>query len=264
MNIQLFDSSLRNEKCLQKNANLFYDILTNYKPQNIEIGFIRMSQDQIQHHSRFAKNTGSLETKPNLYAFIPNTTSLQTAITDGFRHFSFITSVKNECQNKNREKVDLEESVYLLEKNFQYRMEYKTKLYFSCINHCPVIGRIDIVVLLNKLMEYYKTYDFDKYCICDTDGNLKTDDFEYLLNSMILFGIHPDNISVHLSIHNNRDKVKRILWHSFRNNIYKFDVSANLTYDMFYQNLDQYLEHRLSLSKNNSTEVIKREGFGEP
>ena len=247
MNIQLFDSSLRNEKCLQEKSNLFYDILTNYKPQNIEIGSIRMSQAQILHHPRFAKNTGSLETRPNLYAFIPNSGILQPAIRDGFRHFSFITSVKNECQNKKKEKVDLEERVYLLEQNFQYRMEYKTKLYFSCINHCPVIGRIDIVVLLNKLMEYYKTYDFDEYCICDTDGNLKTDDFEYLLNSMILFGIHPDNISIHI---NNGDKAKRILWHSFRNNIHKFDVSLhppNLTYDMLYHNLDQYLEHRLGI-----------------
>jgi len=269
MNIQLFDSSLRNRntQSLQKKSNLFYDIITNYKPQNIEIGSMnRIAQEQILHHPRFAKNTGSLKTKPNLYTIVPNSIILQTAITHGFRHFSFITSVKNECQNKNKEKtskVDLETCVHLLENNFQYRMEYKTKLYFSCINHCPVIGRLDIVVLLNKLMEYYKTYDFDEYCICDTDGNLKTDDFEYLLNSMILFGIHPDNISVRLPI-GKESKVKRILWHCFRNNIHKFDVSLHpptLTYDVLYHNIDQYLEHRLSLSKNNSMVVMATNTF---
>lgn len=89
MNIQLFDSSLiKNTQCLQTNSSLFYDIITNYKPQNIDIGSInRIHQEQIQHHSRFAKNTGSLESKPNLYVFVSNSTILQTAITHGFDIF---------------------------------------------------------------------------------------------------------------------------------------------------------------------------------
>ena len=251
MNMQLFDSSLSN-KNVQK-SDLFYDIIKNYKPQNIEIG----PMNRIQIHQEYPV----VQSIPNLYVLVPNATILQTAITHGFRHFSFITSVSNEYQKKNRgktlreTKVDLEKNVYLLEHNFQCRMDYKTKLYISCINHCPIIGRLDIVVILNTLMEYYKTYNFDEYCICDTYGHLKIDDFEYLLNSMILFGIHPDNISVHLNNGNgNGDNVKRILWHSFRNNIHKFDVSIhhpNLTYDVLYHNIDQYIEHRLSLKNDN-------------
>jgi len=304
INIQLFDTSLRdgiqcanpNNYSLQKKSDIFYNILTNYKPQNIEIGSMvspkilpimsdivplnNLSQLHILYHRRFSKNSGSLAPKPNIYVLIPNSKRLENAITYGFKHFSFITSVSNEFQKKNTKrtlretKTDLQECLRILDREFSNRADYNTKLYISCINHCPISGPLDIVIILNEIMEYYKLYKFDEYCLCDTCGNLKVDDYEYLLNSMILLGIHPDKISVHLHVdHANENNVRKILWHSFKNNIRKFDVSLlteggcsvtikkeyaypNMTYEFFYNCIDQYLEYILSLKKNQNENPI--------
>jgi hypothetical protein len=183
MNIQLFDSSLRdgiqhaNPKYypIQKKSDMFYDIITNYKPQNVEIGSMtslpimndvlplnKLSELLVLYHSRFSKNSGSLKPKPNLYVLVPNSITLKNAIAAGFKHFSFVTSVSNEFQKKNTGKTlketerDLQESLKILDQTFSCRMEYSKKLYIYCINHCPIIGHLDIVIILNEIMEYYK------------------------------------------------------------------------------------------------------------
>ena len=216
----------------------------------------------IKYDNCYQKNTIKF---PKLYMLIPSITKLITAFDNDIQNFSFITSVSNEfqiCNNKKSIKDTKEEFSKIFEMIIREpgsRM-FQTKLYISCINECPFVGKIDNDTVINELLFYYNNYTFDELCLSDTMGSLKSDDFIYIIQKCRELGINISKISLHLHVKNhNIENTERILFYSFSNDINKFDIScletggcavtmksgivSNLTYDMFYNILWKYIEN---------------------
>jgi hypothetical protein len=103
---------------------------------------------------------------------------------------------------------------------------------------------------------------FDEFCLSDTCGKLEYYDFVSIIEGLLSQGVCSSKISLHLHVTSqNRESVQKILFYCFENKINKFDVSLietggcsvtikeeylpNLSYDSFYQILDEYLENKL-------------------
>lgn len=204
---------------------------------------------------------------PKIYMLVPCISKLITAFDNDIQNFSFITSVSNEFQIRNNKK-----SIKDTKEDFSRIFEmiirepgsrnFQTKLYISCINECPFIGKIDNDTVVNEIIFYYNNYLFDELCLSDTMGSLNSDDFEYIIQKCRELGINTSKISLHLHVKNdNIENTERILFYAFSNNINKFDISSlktggcsvtmshkiisNLTYDMFFSILLKYIENIL-------------------
>jgi hydroxymethylglutaryl-CoA lyase len=206
-------------------------------------------------------NTTTTKT-PEIYALVPNKVGLMNAIKSGVRNFSFITSVSNAFQVKNTgknllyKKTELDE---MMRNIVAMRDVCKTKLYISCINECPVNGRIDNDFIVYEILSY-GDLEIDELCLSDTMGTLKFADFEYIVDGLIRFGIATSRISVHLHIdEGNSANAKMILFACFRRGINRFDVSVisdggcsvtmnknqlkpNMSYEFFYEAFKEYYE----------------------
>ena len=98
---------------------------------------------------------------------------------------------------------------------------HKTKLYISCVNECPYIGKHSLYYVADIVNDYLN-YNIQKICISDTCGSLTYDFFSQLLiliNKPLMF-----KLSLHLHNPDNKD-IESIIKHSLENNINTFDVS---------------------------------------
>jgi hypothetical protein len=282
----LFDTTLRDGI---QNANpehfsteckqtIFHNIITNYKPQTIEIGSLTnpkilpiMNDTLLLHdYSQTVVNENIKEIE-NLYwknikimVLVPTITKLLFALENKVRHFSFITSVSNEFQLKNtnssleKTKANFHLMFDALKREPDYKNMYK-KLYISCIDRCPISGKIDNHSIINEICYYYCNFEFNELCISDTMGELSYENFVYILDNCIKLGIPRTLFSIHLHVSKqNIHNAEGILFYCFENSINKFDVSlldtggcsvtmsshelkSNLTYDLFYKILLKYL-----------------------
>jgi isopropylmalate/homocitrate/citramalate synthase len=215
-------------------------------------------------YNNYCYQTDTIKT-PKIYILIPSITKLIHAFDNDIQNFSFITSISNEFQIRNNKKSikdTKEEFVRIF--NMIIRepgsRSFQTKLYISCINECPFIGKIDNDTVVNEILFYYRNYTFDELCLSDTMGSLNSDDFIYIIEKCRELGINISKISLHLHIKkHNIENTERILFYSFTNNINKFDIScletggcsvtmkngliSNLTYDIFFSILWKYIEN---------------------
>jgi hydroxymethylglutaryl-CoA lyase len=198
----------------------------------------------------------------DIYVLVPNKVGLLNAIKSGLKNFSFITSVSNAFQVKNtgknllHKKTELQE---MMQHIVGLSVPAKTKLYVSCVNECPVNGRMDNDFIIYEILSYVDL-EIDEICLSDTMGTLKFTDFEYIVDGLIRFGIAKSRISLHLHIDDaNAANAKLILFACFRRGITRFDVSViseggcsvtmdkkqlkpNMTYEFFYDALKEYYE----------------------
>ena len=134
------------------------------------------------------------------------------------------------------------------------------KLYVSCINKCPIEGKIDNNIVIEKILTYQQLNP-DILCLSDTCGTLTVDDFNYILNSLKQLGVkrYYNNLSLHLHVKSGREnEVEQIIHTALDFGITSFDVSAlesggcsitmdksdltpNLSYDLYYKSLATYL-----------------------
>jgi len=282
---QLFDVSLRDgiqnadPSVWTTNAKLetFRRILSKETPQFMEIGSIvspkilPIMHDSLEIHS-YANTYVRIHREsydPRLYMLVPSLSKLQTAINHGVRNVSFITSVSDAFQkrNTNRNLEETKQELKLMETLVRRHPYLRTKLYISCITECPIMGKQDPDYILRELLSYHYSYQFDELCISDTCGTLSFDDYEYLVDTLIHFGVPPSKLSLHLHVsETNQEEIRKILWHSFHKQIRKFDVSMvetggcsvtmrpdqrlpNLSYDLFYHYLERYIECYVELCK---------------
>lgn len=292
INPNLFDVSLRDgiqnanieNFSTSKKMEIFQTIYSENLPKRIEIGsltsqkILPIMNDSIEMFN-YAKEflkikksemefTRDLENYNNnfegIYLLIPSLSKLHLALNHNIRNFSFITSVSNKFQVTNTKKSIWEtkqefKKIFDILNREHSATNFKTKLYVSCINKCPIIGKIDNDFILKEVLYYHGKFEFDEICLSDTVGELKFDDFEYIIQNCIFFGIPPSKISLHLHYkpYNYRN-IQNILFYCFKNKINKFDVSMldtggcsvtmrpeqrpqNLSYDMFYVFLDKYI-----------------------
>lgn len=262
----LFDVSLRDGiQCANKNdyhlirkIEVFENILRIYNPDKFEIGslanpkILPIMSDTLDLFNYICREHPEL--KERIYVLIPSINKLTQAIENNIQNFSFITSVSESFQKKNTNKT-IQEVKEDFKNVFQILcreplQNSNTKLYISCINICPIQGKIDNDFIINELFEYYTDFSFDELCISDTCGELLFNDFQYIITESIKKGIPPSKFSIHL--HNsftpshslresawqllplslinveclkNMENIKQIIDFSFLIGINKFDVS---------------------------------------
>jgi isopropylmalate/homocitrate/citramalate synthase len=254
--------------------DLYYNILFNYKPKNIEIGSI-VSEKVLPVFKDTLEifDTVNKHKKQNNFIVIPSQNKLQSVINNvNIKNFSFITSVSNSFQNKNT-KMNLEESdsdiltmlQELHDNKFRKDKAY-IKLYVSCINKCPIEGNIDNDFIVNRLLKLNNIMKVDKICLSDTCGTLNDEDFEYIVDTCEYFGLPMNKFSLHLHVQKGKEEeVEKIIYKALDRKITEFDVSllesggcsvtmnrnqlaSNLSYELYYRALCNYV---LNLSLKN-------------
>ena len=281
----LFDVSLRDgiqnaspEKyTTEYKKMIFHRIMEEETPRAIEIGSIvsnkvlpimRDSLELYKYVSQYLESADRY-TRTDVYLLIPSYSRLSQAIEHGVTNFSFITSVSEAFQIKNTRK-SLEETkaelTLINEKLSSIFVDYRKKLYVSCMNRCPLTGPIDNDFIVKELLHYHTSYDFNEICLSDTCGTLTFEDFEYVADTVMFFGLPASKISLHLHVNeSNQTEVHQILQYCFSKKIRRFDVSMltsggcsvtmnesqclpNMTYDLFYSELMKKINRSITES----------------
>ena len=285
---KLFDVTLRDglqtlsiEKqkkyTFKEKLNLYHRISFNYNPKNIEIGSIvsekvmPVFKDSIKLFQNIKLYENSISelsgvVRANKFLLVPNSRQLKNVINNTYmNHFSFITSVSEKFQLKNTKQTldesysDIYEMMYSFEENkYRQRLPF-VKLYVSCINECPISGKIDNDFIINKLLMINKM-NVDNICLSDTCGTLDVKDFEYIVDTCKFFGLPSSKLSLHLHVKKGReDIVEKIIHKALDRRILDFDVSLletggcsvtmnknqiapNLSYELYYKSLVSYIE----------------------
>ena len=244
LNIILFDTSLRDGlQCLSTEKHYLYttkykkkifdNIVSIHNPKYIEIGslvnstIIPIMKDTIELFKNINNNNN------NIFILIPNKNYLLKAIVNNIKNYSFITSLSNSFQlknikkNINQMKNELYEMMNIINNLKKYNNSiYYTKLYISCINECPIEGKIDNDYIIKDIIYYYENFNIDILCLCDTCGSLTFLDYKYIIDNLIKNNISFDRFSLHLHIDiKNIDNIENIIFYSLDNNIKHFDIS---------------------------------------
>jgi len=265
-----------------KKRETFFTIYTQYKPQSIEIGSLCsykilpiMSDTRELYDYAISEIERNYDTTTQTYVLIPSITKLQTAILYGITHFSFITSASPTFQlkNTNRTLEQIKHEFSQLREilhNQPSSENYMKKLYISCINECPISGKIDNDFIISEILHYHHTYLFDELCLSDTCGTLPYQDFEYIIETIHFFGVPLSQISLHLHVSSsNLENLEYILRYCFRKGIRRFDISmietggcsvtmskerllSNMTYEQFYQILYKHIDAVVDNNTNNN------------
>jgi len=268
----LFDVSLRdgiqNANVSDYNIDKKKEIFEKIKienPPKIEIGsiasyrFLPIMKDTIPLYQH------ALLHKPvttDIYILVPSISKLNIALHHKIQNYSFITSVsnafqlKNTCRTIEKTKEDFTEMFTRIDR---LTKNTRKKLYISCIDQCPLVGKISHDQIVEEISYYHSNYAFDEICLSDTCGNLSFDAFVYIVTNVMVLGVDIDKLSLHLHIStDNMDNVKKILKYCFQHKLNKFDISLletggcsvtmkssellpNLSYEIFYGILYEYI-----------------------
>ena len=290
LNPQLFDVTLRDGLqtvpkemehlwTTQEKKTMYYRIKFNHCPKYIEIGSLANPKlmpifaDSLELHNSI---NDALNLTPignnNLFLLTPSLNAIKRVIDKKVDNFSFITSVSNAFQKKNTNKTLLEtkkeiqlmcDEVQKYNNDNSADKKAKTKLYISCINDCPLTGHIDNDYIVREILLYEKNQMIGELCLSDTCGTLKFEDFEYIIDNCLYFGLPAKKLSLHLHYSSkNLENTKQIIHYAFDKNINKFDVSMiegggcsmtmsqekctnNLSYELFYKFLVDYIVKRI-------------------
>ena len=265
---------------LLEKINLYYNVKFNYNPKNIEIGSIvsekvlpifKDSINVFNNIQLYEMNMRELNAKfkTNKFLLVPNSSQLKKVINNtDMNYFSFITSVSEKFQLKNtKQKLDesdnnIYEMMYNFDENIYRKKPPFVKLYVSCINECPISGKIDNDFIINRLLKLNKM-NVDNICLSDTCGTLGVEDFEYIVDTCKLFGLPSNKLSLHLHVKKGReDIVEKIIHKALDRRIIDFDVSLletggcsvtmnknqiapNLSYELYYKSLVNYIEKNI-------------------
>jgi isopropylmalate/homocitrate/citramalate synthase len=262
--------------------DIYHRIHFNYKPKNIEVGSIvsekvlpifKDSQQLFDRINGYQKaiysNPNENQSRQNVYILIPTREKLNAVINNtDMNYFSFITSVSNSFQLKNM-KMTLAQSDYEIHSMLD-DLKFNTlrtippviKLYVSCINQCPIEGKIDNDYIVNRLLKINNNFNVNSICLSDTCGTLSFDDFEYIIDTCDYFGLPKNKFSLHLHVKKGReDEIEKIIHFALDKKIVDFDVSClesggcsvtmdkdklcpNLSYELYYKALCKYIIKR--------------------
>lgn len=273
--VRTFDVSLRDGlQCLSSSEQekfntdfkiyIYHDIIKKYNPTSLEIGScvnkkllpIFNDTEQLLHYVE-----SNNESKSH-YVLVPNIEQLMNAIHFGFRNFSFITSVSNSFQYKNT-KMTLNQTYSNLINMMKYLdsltlEKYSVKIYVSCINECPIEGKIHVHNIVSELFSL-SLMKFNKICLSDTCGSLTNDVFIDIIEDTKKIGIDTKKISLHLHVNPDREnEVEKIFHTALDYGIDEFDISdlktggcsvtldknkisPNMSYEQYYKFLTTYL-----------------------
>lgn len=272
-----------------KKMTVYNEILEKHSPKTIESGSITsrslfpVFEDTVEIYKWIEKqqdkkkqlnNKVKYYKKIDNYVFIPNYAKFCEALKCMcFDNFSFVTSashqflLKNVKQDFDTNYEELSRIMYLLDelsdKNFVESLiddkeMYKTKLYVSCINQCPIEGKLDNMKIVDTLVKL-NNLKFDKIFLSDTCGTLEPDDFSFIVDKCNEQGLAYSNFGLHLHVKPTKEnKVEEIIHRALDRKIIDFDVSIletggcsvtiekenltpNLSYELYYKSLVNYI-----------------------
>lgn len=235
--LSLFDVSLRDglqsfPRILNINEkkNLLDTILNNGQVDDIEIGSIASEKfvPQMKNSLDLYHYANKVNNNYNYYMLVPNLKACKIAIENNIQNLSFITSVSDEFQKKNINKTLHETYKELKNMNDLVLSNYRDaniKIYVSCINNCPISGKINNNFIVDQLININKNLHFSYLCLSDTCGNLLFKDFKYIIDN-IKTDINLDKISIHLHEQSDEENIKKILQYAYENDILKYDISS--------------------------------------
>lgn len=283
--LQTIDKKEINNYNLDRKKEIYYNILETHHPKYIEIGSyvshkmmpIFIDSPELFRHLEINNSTEN-GLKPEIYMFIPTIEKLiemENKHNDVFQfcnNFSLITSCSFGFQMKNVNKtlIETKEELSNILQFLKKRKgdNFKIKLYISCINECPVNGKMDMDFVVDEIMYYYMNYRINTICLSDTMGTLSPNDFEKIVDKCFFWGLNNIFISLHLHFKegniDDEKRVEEIIKKALLRKITVFDVSElrtggcsvtlnkeelknNLTYDLFYKCL---VDNIISLSKH--------------
>jgi isopropylmalate/homocitrate/citramalate synthase len=287
-NVRVFDVSLRdglkglNKKeqdafTTLKKATIFHEVIEKHSPASIESGSLVSNniypifKDTVMLHDFIERDKVIKKYSLQNYIFIPNYTKCIEAIKlQKFTHFSFVTSASTLFLLKNIKKTSYEnweelgQMVYALDNHFQKKDEYKTKIYVSCVSECPIDGKLDNNMIVEKIVQL-RALSFDTICLSDTCGTLKLHDFVYIVDRSNERGVPYNKMALHLHVQQGYENIiEEILHAALDRGIVHFDVSylesggcsvtinkdalaPNLSYDLYYQALAKYILKKADL-----------------
>jgi serine/threonine/tyrosine-interacting protein len=255
---------------LSRKKDLFHEIISEHNPMNIEVGsfaspkVLPIMQDTLemfryveeffsrQHELRYVDNSSS---SVCVYVLVPSAGKFSEAFASHVVNFSFITSLSDAFQMKNTHKTlqQTKSELAEIDTTLQSKTKYKKKLYISCINECPILGRLDIDFVVQEILTYYHQYDFDEICLSDTCGSLQFHIFKEIVEKLKHAAVSFSKFSLHLHMNlESKTDLERIIILAILNGILRFDVShlssggcsvtigedrclPNLTYDFLHQ-----------------------------
>lgn len=254
---------------------IYQEIIDKYNPRNLEIGscvnakilpIFNDTQDLFKN----------IQDNKNKYVLVPNKKHLINAINFGARKFSFISSVSNSFQLKNTKLTRKENEInlnnmidFLYDYTFfkidikngdviQEFPNFNVRLYVSCINECPIEGKIPNDSIVSELY-YLSGKKFDNICLSDTCGTLTNDDFHEIISKLYEMHVDINKFSLHLHVNSEREnEVEKIVHTALDYGINEFDVSyiksggcsvtidknkiaPNMSYEQYYKFLANYL-----------------------
>lgn len=250
---------------------VYGEIMKNYNPKNIEIGScVNTKIFPIFKETKELFDCIKDKDNSNKYILVPNEKQLINAIKFGATNFSFITSISNSFQLKNT-KMTKEQNLNNLNNMIHYLDNYientksiggykkfNIKLYVSCINECPIDGKISINNIIEDLHNL-SINKFDKICLSDTCGSLTHIEFVDIIDKLYKIGININKFTLHLHVKPEReDEVEKIVHTAIDYGIEEFDVSdlntggccitidknnllPNMSYEQYYKYLITYL-----------------------
>ena len=233
--LNLFDVSLRDSiqswrkiPTLDEKKNMLHKISKLSNVNNIEVGSVVSDKiypqfnDSIELYHYTRKNYNHLSP----YLLVPNIRMQKKALFNKIENMSFITSVSNDFQEKNT-KMNLDQTKKEINEMVNSTNGYK-KLYISCINECPIIGKIDDSIIINEIIEYIKL-PVNEICLSDTCGTLTKDKLKDILSILLpvmqFNNVSVSKLSIHLHRHDDIKETEKIISYCIDNYIYKFDVS---------------------------------------
>jgi len=261
-----------------KKIQIYNEINDNHLPKSIEYGSVvsprvfPVFQDTIdifkyiQQKQQKQQETNQEKEQQYHYVFIPNYVNFCKVLQDKYyENFSFISSASDQFLLKNI-KQDFSQ-------NFEDHKKIKThcdflflsskrKLYFSCVNECPIYGKMDNNDVVDKLLQLH-ALNFDNICLSDTCGTLEVNDFEFIVDKCHKLGINYGTFSLHLHVKQGRERIiEQIIHSALDRKIVKFDVSildtggcsvtidkerlaSNLSYELFYKSLVNYITKKV-------------------
>jgi hydroxymethylglutaryl-CoA lyase len=255
-----------------KKTSLFHEIMEKHSPESIESGSLVSNhiypifRDTIDLY-QYIESNQKIHNRDKLqnYIFVPNYEKCVEAIKYGFiNHFSFVTSVSESFLLKNIRKSvkenweELGEMIYTIDNHFAKKDDYTTKIYVSCVTECPIDGKLDNNLIVEKIV-HLNNLHFDTICLSDTCGTIRLCDFTYIVDKCCELGVSYDKLALHLHVQNGKeDVVEKILFAAMERKIIHFDVSClesggcsvtirkeelapNLSYDLYYKALTNYI-----------------------
>jgi len=245
----------------QEKQDIYHKIYFNYRPKSIEIGSSINNINDFLDYIKDYQKIGGYVSYPN-YVLVPNKKRLLDIIKlHEINYFSFITSISNSFQLEYTQKTILDNEkeiitmIEMLDINTFRVMDAKIKLYVSCINYCPIKGKIDNDFIVNKLLNL-NNIKVDNICLLDTCGKLTSEDFEYIVDTCNLFGLPYSKLSLQLYLNKEREEeLEKIIYMALDRKIIDFDVSmiesnnesfciSTLSYDFYYKVLVKYILYK--------------------